>query len=78
MSTLKLIKEEFTHIPEISVYNHNYYENKDHSYKILEGCNDDSIFDFYLVDDHKEIFLGSAHNSIKEQDLLIEFKVYWT
>lgn len=44
-----LVKADYTHIPEYSVYNHNYYRNNKTNEIILECCDDDDGFTYYSI-----------------------------
>ena len=42
-----------------SCYNHNYYVNNVTGDVVLEDCNDDSLFDYYHIEqDGRKIYLG--------------------
>ena len=48
MSKVIIDLEEFTHLKEQSVYNHNYYKHKEHGYILLQTCNEESnTLNFY-------------------------------
>ena len=56
---------ELVHLPEKSVYNHNYYKGKssNQDVELLEICHEDfNTYDFYICKGGKEIFIGSSQN----------------
>lgn len=67
---------EFEHIKEMSVYNNNYYRHKKNGYVIYEKCHEDfNYYDFYLIENRKNIFLGRSQNGFdNEKHITIEFK----
>jgi hypothetical protein len=60
---VQLIPSEFSHLETISKYNDNYYKAKNGNMFIFvrEICNENyEFFEYYLVDDKKEVFLGCS------------------
>lgn len=81
MSKLILNNKEFFRLSELSSYNHNYYQNRIHNYAILEKCDDDGDYFFYLIDDSKQIFIGcSQQQGIHSgaETITIDFKYFYT
>lgn len=60
---------DFSHVSEVfynnkthrSVYNHNYYVSTNGEI-ILEECDDDSCFSYYVIDNNSIDFLGIAED----------------
>lgn len=76
-NTLVLTSAEFSHLKEKSSYNHNFYTHSKLNYKILEECDDDSTFFFYLCEHDKEIFIGCSKDGFGEgKEVVIDFKFY--
>lgn len=81
MGTLILHTKDFVRIHELSSYNNNYYKNKSRGYTLLEKCDDDGDFYFYLIQDGKEIFIGCSQQiglSNLDGELKIDFMYYYT
>jgi hypothetical protein len=53
--------KSWIHLKEVSVYNHNYYKNPATGEILLEECDDEDLFDYFLVDENlkNERFVGS-------------------
>lgn len=61
MSKVIIDLEEFTHLKEQSVYNHNYYKHKEYGYTILQVCAEEfETLHFYKLDGQNEVFLFSC------------------
>ena len=58
-------KSDYVHLPEKSQYNHNYYQHKQLKFEIYEECDENyESFDFYLVENGKNVYLGHDYDSI--------------
>ncbi len=75
-----LIKSEFEHRPEISVYNNNYYRHKEFGYIIYELCHEDeNYYEYFLLQDGKNIFIGSSITGFNgKEDISLNFKEDYT
>jgi hypothetical protein len=61
--TTTLDPKDYTHIPEISSYNHNYYRHIQTGHTILEVCHEDeNYFDYDLVEEDNITPLGSSYS----------------
>lgn len=57
---------EFEHLKDESSYNHNFYQHKERSYKLLEVCHEDyNYYSIYMVLNDVEIFLGDCDNGFE-------------
>lgn len=64
---ITLKKSDFEHLPEKSKYNFNTYKHKELNYEIYEECDENyNSFDFYLIEEGRQIFLGSGYDSLDE------------
>ena len=79
---IQLLPSEFIHVDDSSTYNHNHYQSKDGNMYImvLEICNEDyDFFEYYLVDNCKEVFLGCSKNSLSNEKIVeVDFLYYYT
>lgn len=68
---LVLNPDAFTHLNEVSTYNHNYYKNKNQT--ILEICNEEHYFyEFFLVEENGgRLFLGCSLSSLSQNDVVV-------
>ena len=76
---ITLKKSDFKHLPEKSEYNYNTYKHKELNYEIYEECDENyDSFDFYLIEDGKQIYLGCQYDSLdasyKDDIAEIEFE----
>ena len=63
MSKVIIDLNEFVHLKDVSVYNHNYYKHKEYDYTILEICDEeDNSLNFYKLsfDGIGRVFLFSC------------------
>lgn len=57
-----LFMEQFTHVPQISSYNHNYYIGFDNDL-IYAKSNDDNLTEYWLVKNESFTFFGYSFES---------------
>lgn len=56
---------QYVHVPEKSVYNHNYYKGKNDNTGVMLFVKCDEYYNtyyFYMVDGDNKIFIGSSQN----------------
>lgn len=81
---LILYSQDFEHIKEGSVYNHNYYKyiKKDSCLPtiIYEVCDENyETYEFFLKEGDNLVFLGSSYKSLSFDSVIsIDFRMNWT
>lgn len=76
---LILKPSDFSHLSAISSYNNNYYKHKKIGYVIFEKCNEEyNFYEFYLVENDHNIFMGGSSKGFNDTIISMEFKQQWT
>ena len=80
---VRLTTKDFKHLKDLSTYNSNYYKyigkEANENFIIHEKCHEN--YDFYeysLVENNNEIFLGCSKDNFGDEEIIIDFKLFYT
>ena len=80
---LTLNTKDFERVKELSKYNKNYYKYigkvANYNFTLLEICHENyNFFEYKLLEQDKEIFLGCSYDSMSDEEVAIDFKLFYT